>query len=138
MFSLVSAASRNLLLTPSRPDDWSADTTLASTTLDVQTHNDHPNKNIKTHRFPHSLRLDEGCIVYSFCDLYSIPEDNPVCEYKQVVKGRERRRKNHAMTSEQFHTLMHKALLEERLEKETTNKRGEDSKNKEKSSDNPK
>ena len=124
MFSACINASRNLLLTPS-DDDWSAASTFAST---VQRSNDEDNNNSKKHkkqqqheRFPHSLRLDDERIVYSFCDLHSIPEEKPRCRYHQVVRGGNqlpawlRRRRNYAMNSEEFYQVLHKALQEERL-----------------------
>ena len=37
-------------------------------------------------RYPHRLRLDNQRVSYSFCCLYSIPEEEPVCKYLQAVR----------------------------------------------------
>ena len=37
-------------------------------------------------RDPHCLRLDDYRTSYTFCELYSIPEDQPVCfAYQEVI-----------------------------------------------------
>jgi len=141
MFSACMRNSRNLLITPSSSssswqDDWSAGSTFVSTV------NPYPDEDeedalgdmfktkkkkpyssacVSDHRFPHSLRLDEERIVYSFCDLHPIPEGQPVCRFRQVVHGNPnnkrwaRRSRNLALNSEAFYQVLHKALQEERL-----------------------
>ena len=37
-------------------------------------------------RSPHRLRLDPERVSYSFCCLYSIPEEEEVCRYRQMVR----------------------------------------------------
>lgn len=140
MFSFFFGSSRNLPLTSSSShEDWSAGTTLASSTWDVASLEDESfdkdadskkrkqqkeelqqpqQQSSSSGRFPHSLRLDADRIAYSFCDLHSIPENQPRCHYEQVVKRSARRLRNRAMTSEQFHEILHKVMQEERLERE--------------------
>ena len=37
-------------------------------------------------RRPHTLRLDDQRVSYSFCCLHSIPEEKPLCRYLQAVR----------------------------------------------------
>ena len=48
--------------------------------VDMETYNN------RTIRIPHRLRLDDQRVTYSFCPLYSIPENKPVCSFHQMVR----------------------------------------------------
>ena len=49
--------------------------------VDMETYNN------RTIRIPHRLRLDDQRVTYSFCPLYSIPENKPVCGFYQMLQN---------------------------------------------------
>ena len=91
IMTLIFSRSRsvqNLPLTPSVRDDWTACLAYASSLGDDAMKRTHNKNNKKSRRSPHKLRLDKERVVVSFCDLHSIPEDEPLCQYRQVLLER--------------------------------------------------
>lgn len=111
--------SRNQLLVPVGRDDWSAgSTTVPSSTCDAV---EQKSNNNKPRRLPHFIRLDDERVSFSLCDLNSIPEDLPVCEYQQVTKSlprNPRRHRNRALNSEQFQEILTDISQRERMERD--------------------
>ena len=73
---------------PSVRDDFTARLAYASSLGDDCMQRTHTKNNKKSRRSPHKLSLDEERVVVSFCDLHSIPEDEPLCQYRQVLLER--------------------------------------------------
>ena len=86
-------SSQNVRLIPSGRDEWSVGWTVASSMRDDKavtcakavkfTRSKHSTRVFD--RSPHSLRLDGNRVAYGFNNLYNIPEDEAVCEYRTVV-----------------------------------------------------
>ena len=90
MFSPIGTA-QNLPLTPSVPDNWVGSLALASSLSDdAMACTRNKNNDKKLRRSPHKIRLDKQRVAISFCDLHSIPEDEPLCQYRQVLLERKR------------------------------------------------
>ena len=82
---------QNQPLTPSVRDNHWVDSLAFASSLsdDTMTCTRHKKSNKKQlRRSPHKLRLDEQRVVVSFCDLHSIPEDEPLCQYRHVLLER--------------------------------------------------
>ena len=75
-------------LIPSGRDEWSVGLAFASSMSDDDAVKCVNNKDStrKSDRAPHSLRLDDKRVAYFTCDLYIIPEDEPVCDCSIVVR----------------------------------------------------
>ena len=72
-------------------------------------------KQQQSERSPHSLRLDNQRVAYSFCNLHSIPEDDVACEYRLVVRDEpleSESKKTNSARSIQFHTLRKERLAQ--------------------------
>jgi hypothetical protein len=121
--------SRNVRLIPSGRDEWTVGLAIASSMSDDDAVKCAPNTDdtSKSDRSPHSLRLDTKRVAYGFCDLYSIPEDESVCEYRSAVreeplegegKPNEVTTNPDAWDSEECHSILFQTLRNERLEHE--------------------
>jgi hypothetical protein len=86
-FSRIGFA-QNLPLTSSVRDEWIDSLAVASSLGDDAMKYTHSKGTQKFRRSPHKLRLDKERVVVSFCDLHSIPEDKPLCQYRQVLLER--------------------------------------------------
>ena len=102
-------SSRNVRLIPSGRDEWSVGLAFASSMSDDDAVKCVHNKDSirKSDRAPHSLRLDDKRVAYFSCDLYSIPEDEPVCDCSLVVRDvpLEAIASTEVLNSEEFYTI---------------------------------
>ena len=130
MLSII-GTSHNQLLVPAGREDWgTVSTTVPSSTCDAvkpkrsnsrnnrNSRNNSRNNN-KPRRLPHYIRLDDERVSFSLCELHSIPEDAPACEYQQVTKSvprNPRRHRNRALNAEQFQEILTDITQRERLE----------------------
>lgn len=87
MFSPI-GTTQKLPLMPSVRDHWIDSLAVASALSDDGMTCTHNKSNKKLRRSPHKLRLDKQRVVVSFCDLHIIPEDKPLCQYRQVLLER--------------------------------------------------
>ena len=89
MFSPIGSA-QNLPLTPFVRDEWIDSVAFASSLSDdaMKQKRTRNKSNQKIRRSPHKLRMDKERVFVSFCDLHSIPEDEPLCQYRQVLLER--------------------------------------------------